>query len=265
MRSECWLMASEIDETGAVGADLAIGLFGPTSATVGGRPVDLGPRKQRAVLAVLALSAGRLVGIDRLTDAIWGDEPPDASRNALQVYVAGLRRAIPDGPRRLRTVDPGYLLDLDPDAVDVLRFERLLDTLDTGRARSASLDTALRLWTGDPLADLTDLPFADPIVARLRELRLRGLEDRFDIDLERRPPDAIATEIETLLVEEPYRERSWRLLMTARYRAGRQADALAAFRKARRLLRDDLGLEPGPALVALERAILMQDPAWTSA
>ena len=254
-------MASGIDEPGASGADLVVGLFGPTSAAVGGRPVELGPRKQRAVLAVLALSAGRPVGIDHLTDAIWGDEPPDASRNALQVYVAGLRRAIPDGPRRLRTVDPGYLLDLDPEAVDVLRFERLLDTPGTGRARSATLDAALRLWTGDPLADLIDLPFADPVAARLRELRWRALEDRFEGDLEHRAPDAVATEIETLLAEEPYRERSWRLLMLARYRAGRQADALAAFRKARRLLRDELGLEPGPALVALERAILMQDPA----
>ena len=255
------LMASEIDRPNAAGTDLRIDLFGATSATVEGRPVDLGPRKQRAVLAVLALSAGRLVSIDRLTDAIWGDEPPAASRNALQVYVAAIRRALPDGSRRLRTADPGYLLDLDPDAVDVLRFERLLEAPGTGRTRMATLEVALNLWTGDPLADLLDLPFADPVVARLRELRMRGLEDRIDGDLEHRPSDAIATEIETLLIEEPYRERLWRQLMLARYRAGRQADALAAFRKARRLLRDDLGLEPGPALVALERAILMQDPA----
>jgi DNA-binding SARP family transcriptional activator/predicted ATPase len=233
---------------------LSIGLFGPTTAVVDGRPIDLGPRKHRAILAVLALSAGHVVAVERLIDAVWGAWPPDSARNAVQVYVGALRKALPAGA--IRTQDPGYVLDCPSDAVDVLRFERLV---------AERTNDALALWTGDPLADLDDLPFSGVVATRLAELRLHALEDGVDLALERGRHRDVAPQIEALLLDAPYHERLWRQLMLAYYRDGRQADALSAFQRARRVLDEQLGIDPGPALVALERAILAQDPGLDAA
>ena len=230
-------------------AVFSVRLFGPTTVVVGGSPVGLGPHKRRAVLAALALSAGHVVSVDRLVDMVWGDDPPGSARNAVQVYMTALRKALPAGA--IRTQEPGYVLDCPTECVDVLRFEQLVND---------HADDALALWTGAPLADLTDLAFAETVATRLTELRLQALENRIDRELERGRHDDLIPEVEAILLEAPYRERLWRQLMLCCYRSGRQADALDAFQRARQLLDDQLGIEPGPALVALERAILVQDP-----
>jgi predicted ATPase/DNA-binding SARP family transcriptional activator len=225
--------------------------------------VPLGGPKQRAVLAELLLHGGGVVPRERLVDAVWGEEPPESARASLQVYVHGLRRAV--GTDRIETLGDGYRVRLDPHELDLTRFERLVARAEhaLGEARTADaaddLEAAVGLWEGPPLADLTDQPVARSAVPRLEELRLRALELRNDARLALGEHDALLPELERLVAAEPFRERLREQQILALYRAGRQKEALEAYREARSALVEELGVDPGPALQELERAILRQD------
>ncbi len=240
-------------------------LLGPLSVSRDGEQAAIGGQKRRALLAALLLEPNRVVSLDALIDALWGEAPPDTARNTIQVYVSQLRKLLPDGT--LETAPPGYRLIVDPETVDLYRFVRLCDEgrskLADGDAAGAAetLRAALNLWRGAPLADLAWEPFAHAEIARLEELRLAALEDRIDADLALARHGQLVPELERLVVEQPLRERLRAQLMLALYRAGRQADALAVYQRGRKALVDELGIEPGKSLRQLERAILAQDPS----
>jgi predicted ATPase/DNA-binding winged helix-turn-helix (wHTH) protein len=237
-------------------------VLGPVQALSEGRLLPLGGPKQRALLAELLLHGGAVLPRDHLVDALW-DEPPSSARASLQVYVHGLRRAL--GSERIETHGDGYRIHFEPAELDLARFERLVgkaeQALSEERVADAAddLDAALALWAGPPLADVADQPAARAATQRLEELRLRAVELRNDARLELGGHDALLPELEQLIVEEPYRERLREQQILALYRAGRQKEALEAYQRARRELVDELGVEPGPALQELERAILRQD------
>ena len=240
-------------------------VLGPLQAVTGGQPVPLGGPKQRALLAELLLHGGGVVPRAQLVDAIWGDEPPSSAGASLQVYVHGLRRAV--GVDRIETHGDGYRVRLEPQELDLTRFERLLAGAERAFAdrrvadAADDLATALDLWQGAPLADLADQPVARSAAPRLEELRLRAVELRNAARLELGEHDALVPELEALVASEPYRERLREQQILALYRAGRQKDALEAYRDARRAFIDALGVEPGASLQELERAILRQDPS----
>src|SRR4051812_1238475 len=248
------------------------GLLGALEVRVGGRRATIGSRQQRLVLLELLLRPGEAVGSDKIIDDLWGEHPPRTAAKALQVHVSQLRRVLEEPgtagshAQVLVTEPPGYALHLNSDAVDVHRFERLLDegraALAAGAADVAAdkLRAGLALWRGPPLGDLAFEPFAQPAVARLEELRLDALETRIDADLATGATGLVG-ELEALVREYPLRERLRGQLMLALYRAGRQPHALDAYRDARRTLVDELGIEPGPALRRLHAAILAQDDA----
>jgi len=227
--------------------------------------VPLPPPRAQAVLAVLLVHANRVIGADQLCEELWPAGPPSSGRSALQVHVAALRRVL--GPAAaLTTRQPGYVLELEADELDACRFERAarqaraaLAAGDAEQAR-AELELALGLWRGAPLADLSDVPCVRSEAARLEEERLAAFEDRIEADLRLGRHGELAGELAQLTSEHPYRERLHAQRMLALYRAGRQADALAAYRQARSALVDELGIEPGAPLRELERAILAQDP-----
>ncbi|MER7001625.1 BTAD domain-containing putative transcriptional regulator [Dactylosporangium sp. NPDC000555] len=249
-------------------------ILGPLEAWApDGRPVDLGARKQRAVLAMLLLEPGRVVSVDRIVEGLWAGEAPASATGTLQAYVSQLRRVLePDRPPRtppavLLTRDPGYLLAVDDAQVDARRFAAGVEAARAGLARGdleaaeRSLHEALREWRGEPLADLADEEFATAAVARLGELHDGALEDLAEVQLGAGRTAAAIAGAQALLERRPFRERSWGQLMLGLYREGRQADALAAFRRARAVLDEELGLPPGPELRALEAAILRHDPS----
>ena len=211
--------------------------------------VALGGPRPRALLAQLLLHPNQAVSTDRLIDAIWGDEPPASAQNALQVHVHTLRSAL--GADRIVTRAPGYLLRVEDGELDAERFEQLV--------HDGKPVEALALWRGPALADVAFEPFAQAEAARLEERRLAALEARIDADLETGRHTEVAAELEALVAEHPHRERLRAQQMLALYRAGRQADALAAYRDARASL-DELGLEPSAELRTLEQRILRQDP-----
>src|SRR5215207_5318465 len=239
-------------------------VLGPLEAWDGGCEVSLGGRKPRALLAVLLLHANEVVSSDRLIDELWGEESPGRATAALRVNVSRLRKALPQDV--LTTRSPGYVMRVEPDELDLHRFERLVDEgsglLARGLAADASerLREALSLWRGTALADFAYESFAQAAVARLEEIRLAAVELRIDADLVLGRHGGLVGELEALVAEHPLRERLQMYLMTALYRSGRQAEALDAYREARRALVDELGIDPSPALQELERAILRQDP-----
>lgn len=247
---------------------LSFHLLGRLEAYSDGVEVDLGPRKQRAVLALLLLNANRVVSTERLIDDLWGDFPPSTARAALQVYVAGLRKALGTDGATLRTRAPGYVLEVEEGALDLDRFAQLCaeahESPDPER-RAALLHEALELWRDEPLPELRAEPFSGAAVAQLEQLRLRALEERIDADLELGRDAALVTELEALVAEHPYREGLRAQLMLTLYRSGRQAGALDVYQAGRRALQDDLGLEPGKELRDLEAAILRQDEALSVA
>ena len=239
-------------------------MLGRLEAYDDGVELDLGPRKQRAVLAVLLLSANHVVSTERLIDDLWGDSPPSTARATLQVYVAGLRKALGNGGASLLTRAPGYVLEVEPGILDLDRFTQLRAQAresPTLERRAALLHEALVLWRDEPLPELRTEPFSTAAVAQLEQLRLAALEERIDADLALGREADLVTELESLVAEHPYRERLRAQLMLALYRSGRQADALDAYQAGRRVLQDDLGLEPGNELRDLEAAILRQDEA----
>jgi DNA-binding SARP family transcriptional activator len=239
-------------------------ILGPLEAREDGRALAIGTGKQRALLALLLLDAGDVVSTDRLIDALWGERPPASALNSVHVYVSQLRKVL--GEECLITSGHGYLLTLDPEQVDLGRFERLLgegrELLAEGEAKRASnvLQAGLALWRGPPLADLASEPFAQGEIARLEELHLAALEERIEADLALGRHGELVPELEALVRANPLRERLRAQLMLALYRSGRQAEALETYRRARMTLVEEVGLEPGRRLQELECAILSQDP-----
>lgn len=226
-----------------------------------GRVLPLGGTKQRAVLAVLLLRAGEVVSTEYLVDALWGDQPPRTATASLQNSISALRKVL--GPDVLLTRPPGYVLSPPPGSTDLDRFETLVAEareLDASE-RVARLREALELWRGEPLAELAFETFAGPDARRLEELRLATLEDLFDACLESGEAAGLVAELETLVAQHPLRERPRGQLMLALYRSGRQAEALGAYQDARRVLVEELGIEPGPELQQLHAAILRQEVA----
>ena len=244
-------------------------ILGPLDVMDGEREVSLPGPRPRALLAVLLLHANEVVPAERLVDELWGEDSPERAAAALRVNVSRLRKALPGDV--LTTRAPGYVLRVEGDDLDLHRFERLVEEgrslLAHGLAGDASarLRDALVLWRGPALADFTYESFAQAAIARLEEIRLAAVEFRIDADLALGRHDELIGELEGLVAEHPLRERLRAFLMTALYRSGRQAEALDAYQDARRTVVDDLGLEPGPALRELERAILRQDPALDGA
>jgi DNA-binding SARP family transcriptional activator len=244
-------------------------ILGPLEVYDGDRQIPLGGSRQRALLALLLLHRNEVVSSDRLIDELWGaDAERDASK-ALQVAISRLRRALRGGGRDddvLLTRSPGYELRVAPGALDLERFERLsadgraaLEAGDAGTA-TARLRESLALWRGPPLADVAYESFAQAEIQRLEELRMRALEDRLGADLELGRHEELIAELQGLVASHPLRERLRARLVLALYRAGRQADALEAYRDCRRTLVEQLGIEPGRELHELEEAILRQDP-----
>jgi DNA-binding SARP family transcriptional activator/class 3 adenylate cyclase len=240
-----------------------------------GRPLTLGGPKQRSLLAVLLLHAGRVVAVERLIDELWGQDPPDTAAHSLQVYVANLRKVLePHRSRRaaggvLQTRPPGYLVEVGPEKVDFTRFERLVVE---GRAALAAgdpaqaaqlLGDAVGLWRGPALADVSLAASGRGEVVRLEERRLAAVEDRIEAELALGRHRELVGELQALVAAQPLRERLYGQLMVALYRSGRQADALEAYRQTRETLAEELGIDPSRALQELERAILAQDPHLT--
>jgi predicted ATPase/DNA-binding SARP family transcriptional activator len=244
-----------------------IRLLGPLEILLSGEPVPPGGPRQRALLALLALSVGVAIPPSRLVDVLWGDEPPPSAANTVQVYVSRLRRLLGgagDGSP-LRTVSGMYLLDLPPEAIDARRFELLAES---GRSRLAhgdpagaarELRLALSLWRGTPLPDLADTIGADAALARLESLRLATLADRIDADALLGRHSILIPELEDLVLRHPLDERFVAQLMTALYRDGRQAEAFAAYTSAADRLAEELGVDPGPALRDLHSRLLRQE------
>jgi len=253
-------------------------MLGPLEAVRDGAAVELPGGKARLLLAALLVNPNRVVSTDRLFEVLWGADVPGSAQNLLQTYVSRLRDALE--PERLRraassyllTREPGYVLAVDPERIDAVRFERLAGEGRRALATApdvaaATLRDALALWRGDPLADFTFEPFAQAEIARLTELRFTVGEDRVHADLALGAHAELCGELSQLVAEHPLRERSWEHLMVALYRSGRQAEALAAFRRLRATLVEQLGIEPSPALARLNAAILDQSPEleWTGA
>jgi predicted ATPase/DNA-binding SARP family transcriptional activator len=255
---------------GTVGGRVSVEfrVLGPLEVIERDLPLQLGGAKQRAVLAVLLLHRGEPVSRDRLIDELWGEDPPRSAAKTLQGYISHLRKAVGEG--FVVTRGGGYQLSLAPGHLDLDEFERLAaegeEALAAGQAASAAdrLRAALALWRGRPLADFAYEPFAQAAIGRLEEARLAALEKRIDADLALGRHDRLVSELEALVREHPLRERLRAQRMLALYGAGRQAEALEAYRQARRALSEQLGIEPGPELRQLEHAILAQDPELAS-
>ncbi len=239
-------------------------ILGPLQVTGDGCPVSLGGHRQRAVLARLLVDANRVVTTDALIDAVWDDSPPATAHKTLQSYVVGLRKAL--GAGAVRTEAGGYRLLVDASQFDARRFESLVTEASSTKtegdltASSALYGKALDLWRGEVLADFTDEHFPGPERARLADLRLAALEEQLDCELGLGHHSELCGRLGDLAGQHPLRERFWALWMIALYRSGRQAEALRAFQQCRRLMANDLGLEPSPELRHLEGAILAGDP-----
>jgi DNA-binding SARP family transcriptional activator len=233
-------------------------VLGPLEVRAGDGPLPLGGERQRAVLALLLLSANRVVGRERLIHDLWGEQPPETAVATLQAYVSRLRKLLPDGV--LLTRPPGYLVVVEHGELDLLRFESLVAKARKAEAERAAqlLREALGLWRGPALAEFASEPFAQTEAARLEDLRLAALEERIEADLALGHHGEVIGELEPAIAEHPYRERLRSQLILALYRSGRQAEALEAFRSARAAL-DELGIEPSAELRRLEKAILVQD------
>jgi len=244
-------------------------ILGSMEVVDGSRRVDLPAGRGRALLALLILHVGEVVTADGLIDELWGEHPPATANTVVQELVSRLRRVLEPGrgkgdpPAILQTAGAGYRLAVDPQAVDANRFTWMLD-----RARNASIEVrsrlladALALWRGRALADFAYVPFAQRAITALEELRVAALEERIDADLDLGRHAELVAEVEQLVAAHPFRERLRGQLMLALYRAGRQADALEAYKSARQALVEELGIEPGPALRRREEAILRQDPS----
>jgi DNA-binding SARP family transcriptional activator len=253
----------------ATAPDLRFEVLGPVRAWSNGTELDLGSPQQRAVLAILLLAQGRQVSRDMVIDAIWGEDPPRGAAGTIRTYVSRLRHCLGTvaGNRAtglLTSVGNGYAFETGAVTVDVELFTRQVQQAQLTRRRgdralaASQLNGALGLWRGMPLAGIQG-PYAESQRARLLELRMAALEERLATDIESGGHRAAIAELRALLDENPLREKLSELLMLALYRAGRQADALAVFGDSRRLLRGELGIDPGPGLRDMHERILRAD------
>ena len=250
---------------------MRFGVLGPVAAWADdGAAITVGGPGPRALLALLALSAGQVVGPDRLIDGLYGEHPPDNAANALQSQVSRLRRGLGDG--RLVELHPaGYRLAVDPDQVDAHRFQRLAgagqQALAVGDHTGAAglLAGALALWRGPALADVADAPFAPTAAARLAELRAAAIEDRAEAEVAGGGCRAAVPALQELTAEQPLRERARALLMRALHGSGRTAEALLVFSDARRVLADELGADPSAELAAVHLELLRGSAAEPAA
>jgi DNA-binding SARP family transcriptional activator len=246
--------------------ELRFAVLGPVRAWCGETELELGSPQRRAVLAVLLLAEGRQVPVDALVEALWGDEPPKAAVGTVRTYISQLRRCLRAGGGAdvIGSAGAGYVLPVPSAAVDLGLFLQW-----TGQARAVRcagdaagaevfLRDALGLWTGEPLAGLPG-EYAGRQRARIADLRLAAVEDRLAMEIELAGHVAAAAELRPLVSAHPLRERFTELLMLALYRAGRQAEALAVFGRARHTLGEELGIDPGPALRDMHRRILQAD------
>jgi DNA-binding SARP family transcriptional activator len=242
-------------------------VLGSLEVLADGKAVPLGPPKQRVVLGALLLHANEVVSTERLVDELWGERPPPSAPKVIQGYVSQLRKALDKAGAGsvIQTRAPGYRALVPDEELDAGRFQRLVvqaRSLHEGGESSAALatyDRALGCWRGAAFADVRFESFGRSESERLEELRVAALAERIDCELQLGRHEHVVAELEPLVAEHPLRERFRAQLMLALYRSGRQADALAAYQDARRRLVEDLGVEPGPELRALEQAILRQD------
>ncbi|MGY2703805.1 BTAD domain-containing putative transcriptional regulator [Nocardioides sp. HB32] len=244
---------------------VSFGVLGPLVVDLGDHPVRLGGLKLRRVLAMLLINAGRTVSVDRLIEGLWEDQPPDGAVNTLQVHVSHLRRVLADGEVPLVTQPPGYQLRVRPEQLDLLRFEQLAGLAreradaDLPAEAAEALSEALSLWRGPALEDIGSGSFADNARTFLHERRWGVTEDLLRLRLRLGQYPVVVEECTAMVAEHPLRESWWELLMVALYRAGRPAEALAGYQRCRRVLLEELGVEPMPQLQRLERQILNHD------
>ncbi len=239
-------------------------ILGPLEVSAGDGAIKLGGPKQRAVLAHLILRANRPVPVDLLIDGLWGEEPPETAKNTLQTYVYRLRQVL--GDDRISSEAGGYVLRADAAEIDAAQFEAMVKAAkadlpsDPSKA-AAALSEALALWRGAPLADLSNEPSLRGEIARLEELHLSATEHRIAAEIEMGGHSTVVSELDALTALHPLRERMWANLMLALVRLGRQAEALAAYQRARQVLADELGTEPSRELQRLNEQILRRDPS----
>lgn len=243
---------------------MEIRILGPLAVATDDGAIPLPRSLERAILALLALNVGQVVPTERLLDELWPGSPPEPARHSLHVHVCRLRKAL--GEDAVVTRRPGYVLAVEEEQIDAWQFEawvrkgrRALRNTDPEKA-ARLFRRALALWRGSPLPELADLPFARLQISHLEELRFGTLEDLFEAELTLGHNAEVIEGLTGLTYEQPFRERLWGHLMVALYRSGRQGEALRAFRDLRRLLGEELGIAPGPALQDLEEAIVLQKP-----
>ena len=251
---------------------IEVGLLGSIVVNVDGKPVELSGILEKALLARLSLSPGQDVSQGRLIDDLWGENPPGNAIGSLHTLVYRLRKALGSAASAIGRTDHGYKLDAPLRCVDAARFTLLTDRSRLGSgsgsgsgsgepSRSALLREALELWRGPALAGLDSVPFVSPRRTALEAARLCALEERFEADLAAGAGAGLVAELEALVTEHPFDEKLWGHLIVALYRSGSQASALRCYERVRTLLADELGIPPSPALAALERAVLMQEPS----
>ncbi len=242
-------------------------ILGTLDAEVDGGPIELGPPKQRALLAVLLLHLREVVPTERLIELVWGEGAPRTAAHSVQIYVSDLRKVLGPHGASILTKPPGYVLDADPASVDARRFEREVDaalaeiaegSLSAGADR---LRGALELWRGPALSEFVYEQFAQSDIRRLEERRRLAIEELARVELELGRGRLLIPQLEELIGRNPLAEEPRRLHMLALYSAGRQADALRSFQTYRRLLGDELGIAPSGQLQRLEEQILLQDPS----
>src|SRR5215467_2692064 len=264
-----WALSADSPLTPGGRRAMRIRILGPFHVEDGGQQITIGGVRQRAVLADLLLHANEVVPSEQILVDLWGEDTPPSAANALQAAISRLRRVLPSS--RLTTAGPGYMLRIFPAELDAAQFEQLIfegrDALAGGEAAEAVqlLDQAMTLWRGPPLADFRYEPFAQAEIARLEELQLACLEERNEAQLALGSPGALTAELGRMVSDHPLRERLRGQLMLALYRSGRQTEALEAYREFRKVLMEDLGLEPSSALRELESAILRHDPVLAPA
>lgn len=241
-------------------------LLGTTRLTVDRREVALGGRRQAAVLTHLALRAPEMLPTEALIEAVWADASPPTARKTLQKYISALRAAMGRTAAVLVTSGPGYALAVDPDAVDAVRFSRLVsqgvNARRTGQPERAArlLAEARGMWHGAPLLTVADSPHVVGDIRRLRELALQAVEEQVEVRIELGADAELVPELEDLIVRYPFRERFWAALMLALYRTGRQVESLRAYHRLRTTLVDEIGVEPSAELTALHARVLEHHP-----
>lgn len=240
--------------------ELEFRILGPLEVIYDGKPIAIPSKRQRALLALLLLRLNEVVPVDELIEQLWHPVPPASAKASLHNHVSRLRGLI--GHEVIETVQPGYRLSIEPAQVDLWRVESMLAEAQSqdSEERARTLRLALNAWRGLPLVEFPLAPAAQAEAVRLEELRLFALEERIEADLDLNQFASLVPELEALVEQYPLRERLWRQLMRALYGAGRQAEALATYRRAHRVLVSELGVEPGQALKDLQLAILLHEP-----